>query len=128
MSEPRGPLFLGRGSYRRRRMADAARLLPLLGVVLMGVPLLWRHDGSAEAPATSQAIIYLFGAICLLVVLCRVITRRLAVGTEDDSEGTGGDDFGTGDRLGDPANAGLAAPLRSVDMPNETCGSGGAAP
>ena len=113
-------------------MADAARLLPLLGVVLMGVPLLWRHDGSAEAPATSQAIIYLFGAICLLVVLCRVITRRLAVGSEDDGEGSGGDDFGAGDRLGDrsgdPANAGMAVPLRSVDVTGDTGGSGGAAP
>ncbi len=40
MSDRRIPLFLGRVSYRQRRLADAARLLPIFGAVLMGVPLL----------------------------------------------------------------------------------------
>ena len=34
-------VFLERQSYRRRRLMDAAKLLPLLGVLLFAVPLLW---------------------------------------------------------------------------------------
>ena len=40
MRSPREPLFLARQSYRRRRIEDAARLLPLLGVVLFLLPLM----------------------------------------------------------------------------------------
>lgn len=37
-----GPLFLARADYRRRRLRDAARLLPVVGALLMLLPLLWQ--------------------------------------------------------------------------------------
>ena len=35
MSRPPEPLFLARQSYRHRRFGDAARFLPLLGLILL---------------------------------------------------------------------------------------------
>lgn len=60
------PVFLEPQSYRRRRLMDAARLLPLLGAALFAVPLLWpgpkgvntgENDGLV---AMSDAITYIF--------------------------------------------------------------------
>ncbi|MEX0281321.1 MAG: hypothetical protein AB3N13_09060 [Arenibacterium sp.] len=90
MSEPvqqaperrRPPLFLERSSYRRRRLRDAARLLPVLGVFLFFLPLLWSEqasDASNAAPAMSSAISYVFGAwivLILLAVLFGLIVKR----------------------------------------------------
>ncbi|WP_146344082.1 hypothetical protein [Falsiphaeobacter marinintestinus] len=57
------PVFLERQTYRRRRLMDAARLLPLLGVGLFAIPLLWPMSGNSsltEPVKTSGAAIYLF--------------------------------------------------------------------
>jgi hypothetical protein len=71
------PLFLERRSYRQRRLMDAARLLPLLGILLWLVPLLWPQGGAGgmdagAAPAasvpTSSAIIFIFGVWGLLAL------------------------------------------------------------
>ena len=35
MRRPRAPLFLARAVYRKRRLRDAARLLPLVGAFLL---------------------------------------------------------------------------------------------
>jgi hypothetical protein len=37
----RKPLFLERASYRRRRLGDAARLLPVIALVLLLLPVWW---------------------------------------------------------------------------------------
>ncbi|MFV0300391.1 MAG: hypothetical protein ACK5IP_05860, partial [Paracoccus sp. (in: a-proteobacteria)] len=37
----RQPLFLERASYRRRRLGDAARILPVLALVLLLMPVWW---------------------------------------------------------------------------------------
>ena len=55
-----GPLFLARAVYRRRRMRDAARLLPMVGLLLVLLPGL-RQSGSA-----SDAI-YLFVVWAVLI-------------------------------------------------------------
>jgi len=89
MSPGRGPLFLERRSYRRRRVADAARLLPVAGGILFCVPLLWRGGASG---GTVAAIVYVFGLWALLVALSAVLSRHLRDGEAGD--GTGGD--GTG--------------------------------
>lgn len=79
---PPPPVFLERQSYRRRRLMDAARLLPLLGALLFAVPLLWpTPDGaavaadSAMAPGASavkmsEAMVYVFGVWAILIALC----------------------------------------------------------
>lgn len=41
MPQSRPPLFLARGNYRRRRLRDGARMLPLFGMVLLMLPMFW---------------------------------------------------------------------------------------
>lgn len=69
-------VFLERKTYRRRRMHDAARAMPVLGVVLLMLPLLWSVDGG---PATSNAdaTLYVFAVWCLLIILSAVVSRAL---------------------------------------------------
>ena len=65
------PVFLERQSYRRRRLMDAARLLPVLGALLFAVPLLWTgadSAGSGDPTPTSRAILYIFTAWALLIL------------------------------------------------------------
>jgi hypothetical protein len=77
------PLFLERRSYRQRRLMDAARLLPLLGVLLWLVPLLWPQGGSQSAPAkvdavsTSSAILYIFGVWIVLALAALFLSLML---------------------------------------------------
>ena len=79
---PRTPIFLEKRSYRRRRMMDAVRLLPFLGLMLWMVPLLWpvpEAGAVAEgAPAMpmSVALRYLFGVWLLLILASWALWRR----------------------------------------------------
>ncbi len=66
------PLFLARDSYRRRRLGDAARLLPWLGGFAFLAPMLW-----AARAGTAAGVVYLFGAWAVLIVLCALLSRRL---------------------------------------------------
>lgn len=75
MRKPARPLFLERRSYRQRRLMDAARLLPVLGIVLWAIPLLWAEgDGGMR---TSAAILYIFGVWLVLAGLAGIIARNL---------------------------------------------------
>ena len=64
-SEPNSP-FVERRTYRRRRLMDMARLLPILGALLFAVPLMWPNPDPYPAPdthggmMTSAAITYIF--------------------------------------------------------------------
>lgn len=73
MKEPTNTVFLERKSYRKRRMMDAARMLPLIGVVLVLIPLFWAHDDGG----TSVALIYYFGVWLLLIAAAAVLSWRL---------------------------------------------------
>lgn len=70
------PLFLEQRTYRRRRMADAVRILPVFGAILVSVPLLW-GQGPASAALTTGVMLYLFVVWGLLVGLSAVISRKL---------------------------------------------------
>ena len=61
-------LFLERQSYRRRRLVDVARLLPLLGVLLLLVPLLWPVKGGGSGTSMSTAITYVFAVWAMLII------------------------------------------------------------
>lgn len=82
--DPR-PLFVERATYRRRRMADAARLLPIFGIILFALPMLWKGPEGA-AVLTSHVMAYLFGVWLLLVVLGAGLSAYLAIQTRDSED------------------------------------------
>ncbi|MDT8853657.1 hypothetical protein RNZ50_01145 [Paracoccaceae bacterium Fryx2] len=87
MTRPRSPLFVARRSYRRRRIRDAARLLPVFGAFLFLLPILWAPAGT-EARDTAPDGIYLFVIWFGLVVVAAVLAPFLAEGSVDDPVGT----------------------------------------
>lgn len=84
----RPSLFLERQSYRRRRLSDAARLLPFLGAALLAIPLLWPDgQGTQEGVPLSSAIFYIFACWAAMIVASLVFgfaARRM--GGHDESE------------------------------------------
>ena len=76
----RGAVFLERQSYRRRRLTDSIRMLPVIGALLWLVPLLWSR-GTEETPdrvmSTADAMIYTFGVWLLLIVLAFALSWRI---------------------------------------------------
>jgi len=74
MPPPPGPLFLERQVYRRRRLMDAARMLPVLGLVALLLPALWSRDGQTS---TAAEAVYLFGLWALLILAAVLLSRPL---------------------------------------------------
>ncbi|WP_299414698.1 hypothetical protein [uncultured Sulfitobacter sp.] len=77
MAETR--LFLERRSYRRRRMMDAVRFLPLLCAILwLVVPTMWPNTPEAEVQTPmSTAIWYLFAIWILAITACFALWFRI---------------------------------------------------
>jgi hypothetical protein len=72
------PVFLAPASYRRKRVRDAARLLPLLGaVLLLLVPLLWTPSDEVGGVRHSAALIYVFCCWAALIVSAVFLSRVL---------------------------------------------------
>jgi len=65
-ARPKAPLFLEKALYRRRRMADALRALPVLSGALFMFPLFWRGGEAAASVPTVRVMIYIFVAwVCI---------------------------------------------------------------
>ena len=77
--------FLDRKNYRQRRLRDAARVLPLFGMVLMFMPLMW-SGGDPEQRLTSTGFVYLFGLWFVLIVLAAVLALVLRPTDADDAD------------------------------------------
>jgi len=77
-------LFVERQTYRRRRVQDAARFLPVLGIVLVMVPLLWAEG--PEGVSMSNAIRYLFTLWAALVGAAMVLSLYLREEKSSESE------------------------------------------
>lgn len=86
-------LFLERRTYRRNRLQDAARLLPLLGAVLLFGPVFIRTE---EAPATGVTdaaapaatgldawLVYYFCVWAGLIAITFLVNRALLRMTPD---------------------------------------------
>ena len=86
MPRARAPLFLARALYRRRRLRDAARLLPVLGLFLLLLPLLWTRD--SRVSLSSGDVIYFFVIWALLIGLAAAFAPglRSGDGAEEDED------------------------------------------
>ena len=84
MRRPKRPLFLARAPYRRRRLRDAARLLPVLGVFLLLLPLLWSPE--AQMALNSGDVVYFFSVWLVLIGLAAAFAPGLRGGDGADDE------------------------------------------
>ena len=73
-------VYLERRRYRTRRIIEALKVLPVLGIVLFGVPLLW-----SEGVKTSDAMIYFFSVWLALVFAAVWLARRLGASAVEKS-------------------------------------------
>ena len=70
---PDRPLFLEPASFRRRRLGDAARVLPMLAAILVLVPVWWIP---AQVSFAAGAV-WLFGLWAGLILAIFVLHRAL---------------------------------------------------
>ncbi|WP_368184234.1 hypothetical protein [Aestuariibius sp. HNIBRBA575] len=92
MNTPRqAPIFLERSGYRQRRIRDFARLLPIIGVILVLMPLLW-PGGAQSDHGTADALLYLFFVWLVLVAVAVAVSRKLRDGMTPTE---GASDFST---------------------------------
>jgi hypothetical protein len=78
MRFPQQPLFLARAVYRKRRLRDGARMLPIFGFFLLILPMLW-PNGAAGA---WSGWVYVFVVWAGLILAAGLISRAL-IGPED---------------------------------------------
>lgn len=71
------PVYLARAGYRSRRLMDGARLLPVAGLFLVIVPMLWQ-PADTGMPATARQAEYLFGIWGALIVVAAILSRQLS--------------------------------------------------
>ena len=69
-----GSEFVERALYRKRRLIDGIRLLPVLGAGLFLIPALTLGDAAAS---TASRLIYFFVCWCGLIALCAYLVRIL---------------------------------------------------
>jgi hypothetical protein len=76
---PEARLFLERRSYRRRRMMDAVRMLPLVCTLLwLVVPTMWPNGLQDDTQtALSSALWYLFMIWILAIAATFALWRRI---------------------------------------------------
>ncbi|MEM6481920.1 MAG: hypothetical protein AAF922_14960 [Pseudomonadota bacterium] len=104
MSTEPAPLFVGRRDYYLRRMADAARLLPILGVGLFMFPLFWIAPETVSSEIggpddrsvrTVAVMVYLFVVWIVLAAVSGLISRKLGDESHmQQSRGLGGERTG----------------------------------
>ena len=70
-------LFLARSLYRKRRLSDGAKLLPIFGAVLLLLPLLWVHQSGPERSSTATKWVYLFIVWSFLILAAACLAKSL---------------------------------------------------
>lgn len=70
---PELPLFLERASFRRRRLGDAARVLPVLAALAVMLPVWWLPRSFSFAAGA----IWLFGLWAALILAVWLLHRAL---------------------------------------------------
>lgn len=80
------PLFLERASFRRRRLGDAARVLPVVSLMAVLMPVWWVPDRFSFA-AGAAWLFSLWAALILAVwLLHRALLRAEAVTARAEAE------------------------------------------
>ena len=82
----RAPVFLKPAGYRQKRVRDAARLLPVLGVALLLVPLLWTPSDAEGGIGNAAALIFVLGVWAGLVLAAFLLSRALRPGEDPEEE------------------------------------------
>ncbi|WP_293444851.1 hypothetical protein [Planktotalea sp.] len=82
-------VFLERRSYRQRRLIDAARILPVVGIVLWFVPLVWPSAEENGEISTSSASTYIFTIWIGLIVVGALVAWRMAPADESPTKPSG---------------------------------------
>lgn len=70
---PDRPLFLERASFRRRRLGDAARILPIAATLLVLLPVWWVPAAASSAGGAA----WLFGLWVALILAVWLLHRAL---------------------------------------------------
>ena len=85
MNLPRDAALLERKRGRRRRLRDAARVLPVFGTLLLLLgPLVWTRDAEGAVP-TVGVFLYVFGVWAVLIAAAALMSGPLR--RSDDSSG-----------------------------------------
>lgn len=84
----RPPVFLPQAGYRRKRVRDAAHLLPVLGMALLLLPLLWTPSDAQGGVGNAAALLYVFGVWAGLILASFGLARALRP-EADEEEGQG---------------------------------------
>ena len=87
MKEPAPLPFLALPGYRRRRLIEAIRMLPLAGLLVFLFPLLWPQSGET-AVTTSRGAIYLFSGWFVLILGAAAGARALKRADRKDRRDT----------------------------------------
>jgi len=70
-------VFHEKRTYRRRRVMDAARLVPVLALILWSVPLIWPQSGDGTV-SSATALIYIFAVWAGIIVLTWGLSQVLS--------------------------------------------------
>jgi hypothetical protein len=81
---PKPPIFLQRANYRQRRVRDAAKLIPFVGIVLWALPMSWAQSAD-EGHVGSEGLIYIFAVWVVLIVLAAFLASRIRAETSQDA-------------------------------------------
>ncbi len=85
----RPPVFLPPAGYRQKRVRDAAHLLPVVGVALFLLPLLWTPSDAEGGIGNARALLYVFGVWAGLILAAFLLARALRPDAEEEGTGQG---------------------------------------
>jgi hypothetical protein len=77
MTDTTQPQFLDAQSYRRKRLMDAARMLPVLGALAVLFPLPFLFLGDSASRSGLAVALYLFCLWLALIAFALFLARRL---------------------------------------------------
>lgn len=91
MPRARQPLFLARANYRKRRLRDGARLVPIFGLLLLMLPLLWPSAGRIVTVHWAFVFVIWAALICMAAALSAKLVEAdragdIAADTDTDTD------------------------------------------